>query len=585
MLKLDILRDPPTPENPPAGEGTPSEAPPGPSPDASDPSGAPLPGSSERGWGSGRYFGGRRGAGSRWRSPWAVIGSLGTLFSLALAGIGIDLVSRSRLSATTTAQCQGDYGDTLDLVSLRTRETEQGPRGQYSYLIRSSARYECPFFGPDGKLRRKRLVTNELGSAFAYEATATETYLLTNEHVASWPDVTDTLHRVDGVPEGCKRVDDKLRIVRDERDDFEPGQIPLSRVAVDPLLDAAILKAPQRLNVLPYRIGKSASLRQGNAIRVRGFPLGVMQAVSDGKIVNPYDRDQEQGWDHVDFVVDALLSEGNSGSPVLAVSCASRDLQLVGLYHAGYKGHTALNVVVGIDQLTEFMRRKKRIPRALTADAAGGAGAGALDAKARERLVARLKESPVPFFDFGGTIVRAESHEGALLYHFYGRQFPLDDRRALVLEDLPKDGTFGEPGRLFVPGPVEPSGPGLWRAWSLSALGSDERDLVARAIDSLRVQVNHALDYRHALADPSSAEERRQGHELSRSIARDAVLARDLAGSVLDMAERLSVGHDTPAPPAGSIADAPASPPVPPAPGLPPGAPPGPVSSVSGPGR
>src|SRR6185436_5560529 len=123
----------------------------------------------------------------------------------------------------------------------------------------------------------KRVVASELGSAFAYEVAGNETYLLTNEHVASWPEVTDGLHRVDGVPEGCKRVDDKLRIVRDERDDFEPGQIPLTRVAVDPLLDAAVLKAGQPLHTLPYRIGKSASLRQGNAIRVRGFPLGVLQ--------------------------------------------------------------------------------------------------------------------------------------------------------------------------------------------------------------------------------------------------------------------------------------------------------------------
>ena len=75
--------------------------------------------------------------------------------------------------------------------------------------------------------------------------------------------MTDGLHRIDGVPEGCKRVEDKLRIVRDERDDFEPGQIALQRVAVDPLLDAAILKANQKLTVLPYKIGKSAGAAPG----------------------------------------------------------------------------------------------------------------------------------------------------------------------------------------------------------------------------------------------------------------------------------------------------------------------------------
>lgn len=484
----------------------------------------------------------------KFRSSWLFL-----IVTLAVIGFAFDFITRSRLSATTVMQCQGEYGDSLQMQSMRTREIEQGARGQYSYLVRSTARYECPFFGADGKLRRRRIVASELGSAFAYETAGNETFLLTNEHVASWPEVTDGAHRVDGVPDGCKRVDDKLRIVRDERDDFEPGQIPLTRVAVDPLLDAAVLKAPQALNVIPYKIGKSASLRQGNAIRVRGFPLGVMQAVSDGKIVNPYDRDQEQGWDHVDFVVDALLSEGNSGSPVLAVSCATRELHLVGMYHAGYKGHSALNVVVGIDQLVEFMRRKKRVPRALSE-----AGSG-LAAKERIRLIEALGPSALPLFDFGGTTVRAEERHGTLTYHFYGKQFPLDDRRILVIEDLPKEGAFGEVGRLFVLGPSTALGSGSWRAWPPAALGADERDLVARVVDSLRVQVQHTLDYRRTLSNPGSAEDRRRGRDLSRTLGRDAILARDLDSSLLEMTERLSVGHDTPAPPSGATAENPPS--------------------------
>src|SRR5206468_8536115 len=266
------------------------------------------------------------------------------LGALVLIGIAFDLVTRSRLSATTGFICQGEYADTLQVQSMHSRAVDQSARSQYSYLVRSSAKYECPFFGPDGKLRRRRVQASELGTAFAYEASGNDTYLFTNEHVAAWPEVTDPFHRIDGVPEGCKRVEEKLRIVRDERDDFEPGQIALTRVAVDPLLDAAILKANQKLTVIPYRIGKSAALRQGNAVEVRGFPLGVMQAVSTGKVVNPYDRDQEQGWDHVDFVIDALLAEGNAGSPVLAVSCRSRDLEVVGVWRAGYQGERGLDV-------------------------------------------------------------------------------------------------------------------------------------------------------------------------------------------------------------------------------------------------
>ena len=297
------------------------------------------------------------------------------------------------------------------------------------------------------------------------------------------------------MPEGCKRVDDKLRIVRDERDDFEPGQIALTRVAVDPLLDAAILKASQKLTVIPFKVGKSAALRQGNGVEVRGFPLGVMQAVSSGKVVNPYDRDQEQGWDHVDFVIDALLAEGNSGSPVLAVSCKTRQMELVGIYHAGYKGHGALNVVVGIDQLTEFMHKKKRVPRAVSSDGAPGAPTVTDRARIKEALAA----GTLPLFDFGGLIMHAEVVDDALLYQVYSRQFPLDDRRVVVIEDKvdPKNtAAFGMLGRLWV---LSSTG---WREWPQSELGADEHDLLARVADSVRLQILHTVDYRRAPRQP-----------------------------------------------------------------------------------
>jgi serine protease Do len=462
-------------------------------------------------------------------------GWLPLLGTLVVIGIAFDVVTHSRLSATTAVGCDGDYADNLQAQSLRNREIEQGPRSQFSYLVRSTAKYECPFFGPDSKLRRRRVQASELGSAFAYENSGGDTYLLTNEHVAAWPEVTDSIHRIEGVPEGCKRVEDKLRIVRDERDDFEPGQIALQRVAVDQLLDAAILKANQKLTVMPYRIGKSAGLRQGNVVEVRGFPLGVMQAVSSGKVVNPYDRDQEQGWDHVDFVIDALLSEGNSGSPVLAVSCKSREMELVGIYHAGYKGHGALNVVVGIDQLVDFMRKKKRVPRSLSPDGAPGSAGPAERARIRDALEA----GTLPLFDFGGLFVHAEVADGTLLYQVYSRQFPLDERRIVVIEDKPKEGTFGEIGRLWV---LSSTG---WREWPQSALGADEHELVLRVADSVRLQILHTIDYRKALANPGSADERKRGRDLSRALSRDVPVARDLAASLIDTAERLSVGRDT----------------------------------------
>ena len=56
---------------------------------------------------------------------------------------------------------------------------------------------------------------------------------------------------------------------------------------------------------------------------------------------------------------DAQLSRGQSGSPVLAVSCATRELELVGLYHAGYREGAALNVAIGIDGLRDILTTLK----------------------------------------------------------------------------------------------------------------------------------------------------------------------------------------------------------------------------------
>ena len=130
------------------------------------------------------------------------------LGALIVIGLAFDVLTRSRLSATTTLACDGEYADTLQVQSVRARGVDQGPQSQFSYLVRSSAKYDCPFFGPDGKLRRRRVPASELGTAFAYELAGNDTYLFTNEHVASWPDVTDAFHRIDGVPEGCKKVEE-----------------------------------------------------------------------------------------------------------------------------------------------------------------------------------------------------------------------------------------------------------------------------------------------------------------------------------------------------------------------------------------
>ena len=161
----------------------------------------------------------------------------------------------------------------------------------------------------------------------------------------------------------------------------------------------------------------------GNLVQVRGFPLGAFSAVNAGKVVNPYTEDSERGWSHADFVVDALLSAGNSGSPVFAVSCHTSEPELVGVFHAGYAEAAALNVVVAIDQLREELETL-RLPRR-------NAGLRSeITAQDRDRVVKHLSadRSHALTFPFGGRAVQVQLSDPGTL-RFAGRHSSADRGR------------------------------------------------------------------------------------------------------------------------------------------------------------
>lgn len=163
-------------------------------------------------------------------------------------------------AATTTASpyCAGTYADDLTKLAPRVREYE---RQTYSYCIRNTATYECLSYAADGSLRRARRRAVAHGTAFAYKQTGGETLLATNQHVAEWPAVTDEEHPVDGVPAGCKKVSDSLRIVDGEEDAYERDDTMLTRIVADAPLDVAVLKAHALLPVMPWKLGRSSALR------------------------------------------------------------------------------------------------------------------------------------------------------------------------------------------------------------------------------------------------------------------------------------------------------------------------------------
>jgi serine protease Do len=509
----------------------------------------------------------------------------GAVAGLALVFVAVTAIVAPRVQArgglggntsTKGAYCSGAYADDFAALSPAAREAEQKPQSQsWVYAIRTSAVYECLSYAGDGNVRRVRRKTLAHGTGFGYRQQNGETFILTNHHVAEWPAVTDDEHKVDDVPPGCKRVSDALRIVESERDTYDRDDIPLQRVVTDKSMDMAVLKAHALLPILPWKVGRSADLKERNVVDVRGFPLGAFKATNVGKVVSTYDHDDEKDWDHVDFVVDAQLSPGNSGSPVLAVSCRTGEFELVGVYHAGYAGNTPLNVVVAIDQVRDMMTTLKKSPRRDHAEVS------ALDRKARTRLLTGLDGAIDPFFPFDGAVAVARPRsDGALIFEVMSPAFPVRSTPALVLEDLADPAQpegYGELGRVWVGGKF-----GL-KTYAKGSLDPDAQTLVERVLEGLRANAELASELRAAQGQAARDREHyEQMGKLERQLRRAAGMQTDLANSLGELVERLSpkVGETTvglaeayaplpPPPPGKNVAQGPGMTEAPPEPATP----------------
>lgn len=379
--------------------------------------------------------------------------------------------------------CDGDYADALPVD--KANAILDSSREPFVFAIRNIATYEHVYYGRDGKLRRAYLRSIVHGTGFGYRIVGGETHIVTNDHVASQAEVTDEEHAIEGVPVGSKKVREQLKIVRDENDDYEPGHVPLQRLLSDPQADIAVLKAKKQLGVMPYRIGHSAALRPGNLVQARGFPLGAFQALNTGKVLNPMTLDTERGWNHSDFVVDALLNSGSSGSPVFAISCRSAQPELVGVYHAAYTDAAALNAVVAIDQLREELETLKVVKRE-------AAGVHDLTAQDRERFMKRLFEEPTRSLTFpfaGRSVVATLADPHTLRFGILDDDFPLTVHESMALIDRVQNGL----GSLDA---VAVAVDGIPTEVPARALEADIREHFDRLYESLWRQVLGVVDYR-----------------------------------------------------------------------------------------
>ncbi len=327
--------------------------------------------------------------------------------------------------ARDRAPCTGRYADGLAAMTAVSRARESRPSAAYVYCLRAVAVYEHLSYGRGGKLRRQYTTKVRHGTGFAYRQRGGEWLVATNHHVVDFPDVTGEGADLEGVPPGSRRVRQEVRIVVSEADPDGPDQVLLAPVVEDEALDIAVLASRTPLELIPYRFGRSADLRVGNAVLVRGFPLGAFPAANGGRVIGVGQRDLERGWDHEDFAVDALLNLGSSGSPVLAVACDTGAPEVVGVYHAGYRGAQGLNVVIAIDGLRALLDGLVPVARTL---AARVSGAPPEDARAALAL------APV-VMPFGGRAVRVERDGEAVRFGLLDGSFPLSERVEVSILD------------------------------------------------------------------------------------------------------------------------------------------------------
>src|SRR5262249_1340694 len=129
------------------------------------------------------------------------------------------------------------------------------------------------------------------------------------------------------------------------------------------------------------------------------------------------------------------------------ISCATGEYELVGVFHAGYTAGSALNVVVGADELRELLTTLRRTPREHRSDAL------AVDRAARLELAASLGPARETLFPLGSLVASVRAGpDGALLYAVFPKEFPFSVEPLFVAEDLaPRNETdFGAPGRLWL---------------------------------------------------------------------------------------------------------------------------------------
>ncbi|MDP3698948.1 MAG: serine protease [Nanoarchaeota archaeon] len=307
--------------------------------------------------------------------------------ALALSATGC-VTNTSMLSAHAPSVVAAD--GKLDSVDDYVNPEDPSKLKDANYMVISESKYKNP--------KGETVTFHSLGSAGIYKDIGSKTYLFTANHVVQNEKVMydffgrkyellsekfylledDEVDRLHGLlkklavtnREGKFYVDhleDPLGnrretlnyIIRtsDEMGSFLKVIKPktIKAVAQNENKDLAVISVPKLDHKpLPYTIGNAEELRVQNLVYVVGWPLGLLENVTQGHITAVNDSRLVREDPETAFISDAQISPGNSGGGIYAV----RDgrLELVGITSAMYLGGNSLFIGVKINGISEVFK-------------------------------------------------------------------------------------------------------------------------------------------------------------------------------------------------------------------------------------
>lgn len=124
-------------------------------------------------------------------------------------------------------------------------------------------------------------------------------------------------------------------------------------VAYDNMTDLAILKCKENIGSTPLILGNSESVKQGNSIYVVGYPLGLVNTLSDGVVSSRYFDEN-----NVDTIqITAPISSGSSGGPLF-----NEKGEVIGIVAAYYEDGQNMNIAIAVNELSPLLQSTSIIP-------------------------------------------------------------------------------------------------------------------------------------------------------------------------------------------------------------------------------